>query len=189
MPTPSTSALSRFVIDMAIALDPSPEFEVLGPFEIPMLGRATQIAVDDKVARTKLAENVFGKRRGCYVFCLTSRGRSIPWYVGKAAKQTFAEEIFNTSNCVKYGKALAKSGRGKPELYFVASPNKQGRLNEKAIDKLETRLVEYCGSVNSDILNEKKSKIYQLRIVGVINTRQGRPSKAATAVSKMMGLS
>jgi hypothetical protein len=81
-----------------------------------------------------------------------------PLYVGKATRG-FAQEVFNDSNCKKYCEALALAIKGKPVVFFVVLPKARGPINGRAIDKLETMLVEECGGQNPKILNQRKSKI------------------------------
>lgn len=143
---------------MPIKTESSPTFQVLScTFEVPTLPGAPRV-IDPKRARSSLSVTADGKRVGCYIFALKKGKRLMPWYVGKATKG-FAQEVFNGGNCHKYDEALGLAGTGKPVLLLIAAPQKKGAINLKAIDKLETMLVEECGGQNPDIRNQRKSVI------------------------------
>jgi hypothetical protein len=143
-------------------------------------------AIDATEARKKLALAAVGSRHGCYVFSITHYNAPEPWYVGKAAKLTFAQEVFNDSNCKKYGEAVAIKGSGKVQVYFVCLP--KGPTKTESVDRLETRLIEDCAGTNPKIRNRRKITVYEFRIAGVMNAGPGAPSKAASSLRKMMGL-
>ncbi|WP_428536428.1 hypothetical protein [Rhodopila sp.] len=171
---------------MPIAFVDSPTFHVGSTkLSAPTLQGAPRV-IDSSAARKALGESALGTRIGCYIFAIQKGQRHEPWYVGKATK-SFAQEVFNDSNCKKYCEALALANTGKPVVFFVLLPKARGAINKKAIDKLETMLVEECGGQNPDIRNQRKSRIYRTVIHGVVNAGQGKPPSNAIAIRKMMG--
>ena len=173
---------------MPITTRQSPEFKVGGPLLVPLLvGPDGPVrVVDSQKSRAFLQQSEFSDQRGCYIFSIANGQRVTPWYVGKAGTG-FAREVFNDSNCKKYAEALAIAKNGKPQIYFIILPNKRGKVNGTAIDRLETFLVAECGVVNPDIRNRRKSAIYVTVIAGVMNSGPGKPNATAASVRKLMG--
>lgn len=163
-------------------------FEVGESFDVPLLrGKSGTVrAVDSQAARKGIAKLSVAKRRGCYIFALANGKRLTPWYVGRAG-QNFGQEVFNESNCKKYGEALALTRNGRPVVHFVVLPAQRGPIPQNAITKLETFLVSECGGVNPEIRNKKKAGIYKTVIAGVMNSAAGKPPDKAVAIRKLMG--
>ncbi len=171
---------------MPIAFVDSSTFHVARTkLEAPTLQGAPRV-IDSLAARKALGKSDLASRTGCYIFAVERGQRHEPWYVGKATR-SFAQEVFNDSNCKKYCEALALAKTGEPVVFFVVLPKARGAVNRSAIDKLETMLVEECGGQNPKIRNQRKATIYRTVIHGVVNAGQGKPPPNAIAIRKMMG--
>ena len=55
---------------------------------------------------------------GCYVFALSTSGGPIPWYVGRAERQSFEKEIFAVHKLHQCNDALADS-KGTPYIFLL----------------------------------------------------------------------
>jgi hypothetical protein len=171
---------------MPVTTKNSPVFEVASAcFEVPRLTPMSRL-IDTTASRKVLASLEIGNRTGCYIFAVAKGKRFEPWYVGKATR-SFAQEVFNDSNARKYMEAMELAKTGRPVVLFVCHPKQKGALNRKAIDKLESMLVEECGGQNPNIRNARKSLVYRTIIKGVVNSGQGKPTANAVAIRRMMG--
>ena len=55
---------------------------------------------------------------GCYVFSVRASKGSLPWYVGKAERQTFKKETLSSHKIVNIN-SIVSERKGKPELFFL----------------------------------------------------------------------
>lgn len=180
------------------------EFTVYGPFTVPTVadrrgrggrkrkkvttscGREFWRDIDDNHAH-------LAAHKGCYVFVLRAGRGAHPWYIGKTekSKRTLKQEVFSPDKLTKYNKQILKGRRrGLAQLYFlVRSPGNRGRIG-RAIDELETLLIWVARNRNRGLTNKKKIDTQPARLVrvvnnlavhGLLNSRQGKPSKAARA--------
>jgi hypothetical protein len=94
---------------MGVVMAKRLEFEVHGPFDIPLDGKKRQLALDGFWRSDDLEP--LSRCCGCYVVALkTVKGTLMPSYVG-LTKRTFRDEVFNGSNLSKYGAAVASNKR------------------------------------------------------------------------------
>ena len=87
-------------------------FHPYGPFEIPKSNRRIykdslrdfwdQVVLDSEDEDLPYAVE-------CYIFSIRTGGGTLPWYVGKAAKQPFRSECFSTHKLVHFGEAYSVS--------------------------------------------------------------------------------
>ncbi len=126
------------------------------------------------------------ERRGAYVFGVRSGGGISPGYVGEA-KKGYEQECFTPDKCLKYTLGLSAYEKGTPILFFVASPKRKGRVNEKVIHDLEDFLIQNAKAKNPDLLNKRGAKEANWAIGGVLRSGQGQRSKAARVFRSTMG--
>lgn len=136
------------------------------------------------------------QRKGVYIFSLKGQGGSVmPWYVGMARAQSFAQEAMTKDKLRKYASAMF--GRtGKPVITLVAAPAKGAKT--EAIDRLETLLIWIARDRNPALVNVRKVEstpqkiiglVNEIEISGVLNKNPGQPSNHAVDFRSMMGLS
>jgi hypothetical protein len=154
------------------------EFFVNGPFDVPYTKgpkgdrRITkQNGIDFWKQHASLETAV-----GCYVFCLGNKTLK-PVYIGKTAN-AFCQRAFNADNLEKFTDAVVHQ-KGTPKMFLIAMKNAPGKVNVKQIDEVETYLIQAGLAVNPDIANDKKTKVEQWRIQGVIRAKQGEATKAS----------
>lgn len=165
--------------------DPKKMFEVHGPFEVPLEDELRQI-VKRKDLHEFWEQVGIGDRVGVYVFCIKSSSE-MPTYVGKTTRRSFKDEAFGPHQRNHYHEAL-RTKIGKPCIYFIAHPNERGRTNAKAIDELETYLINEASRRNPNLTNLRKVKKYNWGICGVLRTGPGKPSTSATKFKGALGL-
>lgn len=163
-------------------------FEVKGPFKVPTYnGRAAKIVDSEKLADFWESSGEMGERRGCYVFAIRASKGIRPQYVGRATK-TFKQEVFTPHKLEKYQRCLADIGKGNPVLFFLVPQAKKGKPNLKAIRELEDYLIQTAVSRNENLLNVRGTDRAKWGIAGVIRGSGGKPSAAAQALKKTLGL-
>ena len=175
------------------------EYKIFGPFELPQTEKRNRI--DDKKIknefweRVDIEENDLPEACGCYIYSIRAGKGALPWYVGKAAKQTFKQECLQAHKLVKYNEILNKRS-GTPLLYFVAKITPTGRFSSIAgskngyvdIDFLERLFIGMSLNRNRDLLNLKDTKLYsQITVPGILNSRK-KPDKAARQLKSVLGI-
>jgi hypothetical protein len=165
------------------------EYGSFGPFEVPrmrsnLVARANLSQFWEDVSRQhpQLPEAC-----GCYVFALRAgRGRT-PWYVGRTNHQDFRHECFAHHKLTYFNEVLGGSGRGVPELHFLARMTPAGafckpqRAND--IDFLEQFLIGMGLSRNPHLKNVAGTRMLRdLVVPGFINSPPGKYSRAVGAL-------
>jgi len=174
-------------------------FDVFGPFELPQTKRRNRI--DDTRIKHEFWDNVdtrvngLPEACGCYVFSIRAGKGTLPWYVGKAAKQTFRKECIQPHKLVKYNRILDQR-RGTPLLYLVARMTPTGRYSNMStstkgyadVDFLERLFIGMSLSRNRDLLNNQDTKMYgQITVPGILNSH-GKTTKAAGGLKSVLGI-
>jgi hypothetical protein len=154
------------------------EFIVHGPFDVPYTKgpkgdrRITKQNGKDFWSQHTALENAVG----CYVFCLGNKTLK-PIYVGKTANALW-QRVFNSDNLEKFTDSVMHL-KGTPKLFLIVMKNTPGKINAKQIDEVETHLIQAGLAVNPEIANDKKTKVEQWRIQGVVRAKQGEATKAS----------
>jgi hypothetical protein len=174
-------------------------FIVSGAFEIP---RKENGHIDNaKAAKAKFWKTVSDEREGlqyasgCYVFALNTGGGPIPWYVGKAERQSFDSEVFALHKLHHYNDVLAGC-KGTPYIFLIPRLSPKRKLcrptksSNSSIRLLETLLIGMALRRNPKLKNIKDTAILrQLRVRGVISSdAKGNPGSAASALKKTLGI-
>lgn len=132
---------------------------------------------------------------GCYVFVLFNNRSAVPWYVGKAERQSFEKEIFALHKILHYNEVLA-SNPGAPYVFLLPrvtarqAPCKPTRAENASIQMLETLLIGMALRRNPQLRNVRDTALLRkLRVEGVINSRvAGRPRSTVGHLRKALGL-
>ena len=164
------------------------EFNMQGPFEVPFLKKDGGQFINGDCADAFLKKHsALMARKGVYIFCLKIASGVIPAYVGKATK-SFKQEAFTNDKLLKYNDALTDyKNDWKPLMYLAVHPT--SKLNGKAVNQLETYLIQVAALRNPDLKNIQKTKIkLKWSIKGVYNSGGGQPPKPAKEFKKVMGL-
>lgn len=166
------------------------KFDVHGPFTVHLKkhGRGFRILYARFWKLDDIRKSLQSKR-GIYVFGIRAGKGFTPIYVGRATGTVFGTECFNKSNLRKYRSALRRYVKCTPVLLLVAHPKKKGRCNKKAIDEIETFLIQLCAEKNPRLQNLRKRRSPHWSIAGVIRcSRKGPRKKAEAVLKKMAGL-
>jgi hypothetical protein len=161
------------------------EYEIHGPFKI---SKANNGLIDrHKSARSGFWETVREKEAslpsacGCYLFAIRAGKGIKPWYVGKAAEQSFEGECLNRKKLGIYNYAVANR-KGAPLSFLIAKKTPTGRFTKpgpaqkKNIDFLETALIGAALDRNPKLMNIQKTKpLKDMCVPGLINSPQGKP--------------
>lgn len=157
------------------------EFQAAGVFKISRQGNGHIDAsprskrnfwkeVDDSVAGLKGAA-------GCYVFALFNNRTAMPWYVGKAERQSFEKEVFALHKVHHYNEVLASHG-GAPYVFLIPRMTNGGRLCKPSkaendpIRLLETLLIGMALRRNPKLRNIRDASLLRkLHIKGVLNSK------------------
>jgi hypothetical protein len=161
-------------------------FDVYGPFTLPRTTRGliASTAADRRKYWDRVEENVPGlsKACGCYVFAIRASRGTLPWYVGKAERQSFAKECLTSHKLVHFNNAVA-GRKGKPLLIFLPQLTKAGNFRKpttstrRAIAELESVLLGMAISRNSGILNARGTRMLrELTVRGFLNSGKGNHS-------------
>ena len=166
-------------------------FQVKGPFELDKDGRRliidTPASAGDFWDWVEEYEPGLPDACGCYIFAISAGKGSLPWYVGKAERQSFRQESFASGKIVKYNGALHQRERGKPALFFLPQVTPQGKYRKPkrgegkrpAIQKLELLLIDMALTRNPDLKN-KVNTIWKERLTvdGFLNARKHKVGPA-----------
>ena len=131
---------------------------------------------------------------GCYIFSIRAGKGCLPWYVGKAEKQSFRKECFALHKLNHYNNAIA-ARKGTPLLTLIPKYTPGSKLvlpsgkSHRAITELETMLIANALSRNSVLLNVKDTKLLKNMVVpGLLNTPKGKPAASVTEFKSLLGL-
>jgi hypothetical protein len=161
-------------------------FEVYGPFEIPTIKNKVSRSIgSDEIDRFWQVHTKFGSARGCYIFGFRAAKGWKPFYIGKAAK-SYRQEVFTHHKLNKIMHALSNQRKGTLGIFLVSAVQGKGRVNEAAIDQVETFLIQTGLAANKFLQNERKTKQQSWSINGVFKSRRGKPSAAASDFKKYM---
>ena len=172
-------------------------FEVQGPYEID---RAKNKLIDNSAQGKRdywdwvdLHVEGLADACGCYVFAIQASRGTLPWYVGKAERQSFRKECLSSHKINHYNNAIA-GRRGKPCLFLLPQLTRNGRYRKptstkrKAISVLESTLIGMALARNSQLLNAKGTKwLQQMTVDGLINSKKkrGGPSRDLATMLKL----
>jgi hypothetical protein len=134
-------------------------------------------------SRFWIAHGGVSKERGCYVFAFKAARGYKPIYAGKATK-TFKQEVFTPHKLNKFNMGLGGQKKGTPVLFFVCLGKTVGAVNKVAIDEAESYLIQAGLAANNALLNDKKTTVATWNINGVVRSRQGKPSRAASELKR-----
>ena len=165
------------------------KFGIEGPFE---LTRSHRGLIDSSaVGRREYWEWVeeyapgLSNACGCYIFGIKASRGSLPWYVGKAERQSFRKECLTSHKIVHFNNVIV-GRRGRPEIYFLPQLTNTGRYRSptstrrQAIRELESLLIGMAINRNPSLSNIAGTKwVQQLAVDGFINSSKKRsgPSK------------
>lgn len=176
-------------------------FEVLGPFFIrtPRIIKVDHIReMKARIDEDKLTSALL-TAPGCYVFGIKSTGskRVVPWYVGKAEKQSVFKEATNAAHLQLFNEILDDYERGHPALIFLPQVTDSGRPakvakgegKKPAVDFLEDWLIAAALKSNANLYNIKKTKMLnELWVRGLFNPTPGDSSSASRALKAALKL-
>jgi hypothetical protein len=163
-------------------------FEVKGPLKVPTYdGKAAKIVDSENLSAFWEATGELSGRRGCYLFGIRASKGIRPVYVGRATK-TFKQEVFTPHKLEKYQRCLADIAKGTPVLFFLMPQTRKGKPNLRVIRELEEYLIQTAVSRNPNLLNVQGTERASWGIAGVIRGSVGKPSQAAQAFKKALGL-
>ena len=170
-------------------------FKVYGPYEIGV-DKGFRGWIDEEDTKD-FWENVAGdklsKACGVYLFGIGgvegmkkgTAAKTLPWYVGKAEKQTFRRECFTHRNLFYFNRTLFKyyKGKGTPFLYLLArveGENENEEFSRPAskeqywgLQFVEEMFIQLSLSANSNLLNKAMTKmIKETSIRGLLNTKK-----------------
>lgn len=176
-------------------------FEVLGPFFIktPRIIKAEHIKDLKASIEADAAVSALLAAPGCYVFGVKSTGskRVVPWYVGKAEKQSVFKEATNAAHLQLFNVILDDYEKGHSALIFLPQvtntgrPAKvaQGERSKPAVDFLEDWLIAAALKSNPNLYNIKKTKMLNdLWVRGLFNPKPGDSSASSQALKASLKL-
>lgn len=182
-------------------------FRVFGPYPVQhSLGKSKnrinrediKAFWNDVDSKQDRPEDRLSDAGGVYVFALRSDegDPGKPWYVGKAAKQSFREECFTDDKLVHYHDVMEGWGNKKKEriMYFIARckpkqrgfakvPDKRSPQIENAIDYVEKNFISLGVQCNKKLDNVANARLMSsVSVEGVRNSkkrgqREGHVSK------------
>jgi len=173
-------------------------YDIFGPFDLPRENGQIYLT---KVEQADFWESIEAEfpllsgACGCYVFGVRAAKGTLPWYVGKAAFQSFGSECFTSDKIVKYNRACRGRRKGTPVLFFYAKVTPgTGRFSRPSgngardIALLENMLIGIALKRNSNLVNIKDTKHFtQMVVPGLLNSRKGKLQWGASKAKEMMG--
>ena len=190
-------------------------FEVYGPFllnaesdEEGFSGWIDQREINDFWVKVRKQHDHLENACGVYIFCVEGKQKrsgkttNLPWYVGKAEKQTFKQECFNHKNQLSYNKVISQLYREVTAInfYFVARHNEDGKYSAPAkkddgtvyegVRFAERLFMQKSLAANNHLLNIKDLKDARgTHIRNILNWPvQGRDDSSAGALKNSLGI-
>ena len=164
------------------------EFTVEGPYNIPIEKHPGGRTIPKDLGSFWTLTGNLGERRGCYVFAFRVGKGYKPVYVGKATKG-FEQECFAHHKIAShYYPALHRLANRPPVMFFICQEVRKGKPNESEIRDIESFLTKLAAAKNPDLSNVKGKKLPEWSIQGVVRSGKGKPTGAAKALKKMLGL-
>ena len=176
-------------------------FEVQGPYLIKTRSIIRAEHIRDLKAEIDQndSESALLGAPGCYIFGVKSTGakRVIPWYVGKAERQSVFKEATNPAHLQLFNEILDEYERGHPALIFLPQVTNTGRPaqiakgegRKPAVDFLEDWLIAAALKANPGLYNIKKTKMLnELWVRGLFNPTQGDATTASQALKASLRL-
>lgn len=172
-------------------------FDVYGPYEI----ERTQKGLIASTARDRsefwewVEDDIPGLPGacGCYIFAIQASRGTLPWYIGKAERQSFKNECFSLHKINHFNNAIV-GRKGIPVLFFLPQLTNNDKFRKpttsvrKAISELESLLLGMAISRNPGILNAKGTRMLkELTVEGFINSSRRAKGGAAGALRKVLG--
>lgn len=131
---------------------------------------------------------------GCYIFAIRAGKGALPWYIGKAEKQSFQKECFTTHKLYHYNNIIADR-KGTPLLLLLPKLTTKGRLakpssrGHRDIDFLEKILLSACIQRNPNLSNIKDTKLLREIVVhGFLNNPKGKCSESVSGFKTLLGV-
>lgn len=165
------------------------QFVVDGPIEVPLYKRL--LAPD--VIRNQFwpLHHSAAQACGCYIFAVPRKRGALgflPIYVGKSARP-FEQECFTSEKLTKLNRFLQDHRAERVMLVLVKHPRTRGRINQRAIEQLETALIKLAVSINPELVNKRGVRPEDWGIRGVVRGGRGRASGSAVFLKNLLGLS
>lgn len=171
------------------------------PYESIEIPRTSNgLIANDKESMAEFWENVdeindgLSEGIGIYIFSVRAGQGNLPWYVGKAEKQTFKKECFAHHKLTHYNHCIAGK-RGTPLLTllpkftqadYFSLPNGSFHADITALEKM---LIGTCLQKNKNLLNIRDTKLHKEIIVpGYINTPQGGMANSVKEFKHLIGV-
>lgn len=177
------------------------KFEVFGPYFFPtvtIIKNAHIVEVKEKLqSESEVASYLAGP--GCYIFGVKSSGsrRVVPWYVGKAERQSVLTEATNAQHLQLYNEIFDDFHRGRPALYFVPAitPGRKPRAlaakggTMHAVDFLENWLIAKALKTNPKLWNVRSTKLLrELSVRGLFNPTRGDLNNPAASLKACLAI-
>jgi len=169
-------------------------FDVAGPFKVRRYGSKkliTKQSQTDLKLELEKWEPGLSRACGCYVFAIRAGKGYTPYYVGQACKLAIPYEALNPSNREKYNQACSE-GKGMPVIFALPMRTPKGKFRrkgtgERTLDFLERWLIAKALAENPDLINNKETRfLRQIRVVGILNAKQGEATAASARLHKAL---
>jgi hypothetical protein len=202
--------MSLIISEQALDRASLAEFSVFGAFELVLYKGSSGRVIDPEASRSSIEEQMDEQypndnlhlKPGCYVFATRTGGRGsksgcyLPWYVGKAKKQSLLKESLGNHQIQHYGRVLADYERCTPVVFLVAksAPGHVKAVDDGMLTQMETRLIEYAFERNPHLRNDRKVPRLGFAIQGVPlmgrreGQNRGRRSDAARDFARMLNI-
>ena len=174
------------------------KFDIHGPFRLERNenGLVDPTAAERREYWERVDSDVSGLSNGCgcYVFTINAGRGRLPWYVGKAERQSFKQECFSPHKIDHYSNPIGKR-KGMPELFFLPQLTRKGKFRKptkgnngrKAIVALESLLIGTAYARNPNLLNIKGVKMYrELEVAGFLNSNAKKNALGAKLFRQSM---
>ncbi len=186
------------------------KFKIFGPFDIP-LDEEHKNWLETADVRNFWNQVVNydqpGLSNACGVYIFGMRGaenlqrgvasRTLPWYVGKAERLSFAQECFNGRNMNIFNKVISQTyrERGTPFLFLLARIEKDNKTfsdptteDYPGVAFVEKMMIQMSMSVNKNIVNTSfTADAKKTFIPGILNSK-GKMSKQTQEFKRVFGI-
>lgn len=181
-------------------------FKVYGKFEIPLEKDASNRidAADVKAFWQEVEQKNPGLPDACGVYIFGIKGKlknkssetSMPWYIGKAEKQTFKQECFAAHKRIIYNNTFSDHyiSRGRPFLYLMARQDEGGEFSTpttseyRGIQFVEKMFIQMGLSVNGELKNVQNTDTLKTTAIKSVMNWRSKPSVGITLFKGMFNI-
>ena len=179
-------------------------FKIYGKFDIPLEEDASNRIdpADVKAFWQQVEQEKPGLPNACGVYIFGIEGRlknksrktSMPWYIGKAEKQTFKQECFTHHKLITYNNTFSDHymSKGRPFLYLMVRQDEEEKFSTPTTSEypgirfVEKMFIQMGLSVNGGLKNVQNTDAIKTTAIKSVMNWRSKESEGITLFKEML---